>query len=555
MEKNSFDNKGHSNRLVKFFNDGLYNSYKAIEELLKDIELTNNEVLASSALQAYQQHYSCLEEPWNNVPITYGLGLLYMYFNAYDWSIKAFRQTLYVEPNFERSNDVHARLGLIFKTLKDFDLSAKHFHIALHDSRPCNFSSLDIKFHLAHLLEIRGKFRQAEEAYEKLLLEDGITQTLNAIIHRQLGYMHYSDETLAPPQNSPNNHNKQQIVHIQQGKLESALSYLELSYKANCDSKTSYYLGRCLTSMGKFRDAFASYRSAVDKEESTADTWCSLGVLYHQQNQPNDALQAYIRSVQFDKTHTIAWSNLGALYEHHNQFQDALKCYQHVQRSNTNSVDQLIQDRIKFLQSQLTSIEASSNDTQASNRLISLEDLWNLERSKNDPTLSVGNNHPTDKQAHYSSQNLLVSEARQAALMSGATLKNGPNHVKPNPSINGLVMYNGINNINTSMNKSEQVAQHQITKQEHMYADQSLPMKNPNYGSSKNSSQLSPDLLINMTTEQVIESCKNLSPARKIDINLLSYEETPPCRIAAPYPPLKRDKLNPPAPSIFVSIQ
>ena len=52
-------------------------------------------------------------------------------------------------------------------------------------------------------------------------------------------------------------------------------------------------------------------RNSVDKCEGNADTWCSIGVLYQQQNQHIDALQAYICAVQYDKGHTAAWTNLG----------------------------------------------------------------------------------------------------------------------------------------------------------------------------------------------------------------------------------------------------
>lgn len=45
------------------------------------------------------------------------------------------------------------------------------------------------------------------------------------------------------------------------------------------------------TAADKAQDAFVSYRSAIDSDESDANTWCSIGILYQQQNQPIDALQ------------------------------------------------------------------------------------------------------------------------------------------------------------------------------------------------------------------------------------------------------------------------
>ena len=49
---------------------------------------------------------------------------------------------------------------------------------------------------------------------------------------------------------------------------------------------------RFYSAAGKVHDAFVSYRQSIDKSESNADTWCSIGVLYQDQHQPMDALQA-----------------------------------------------------------------------------------------------------------------------------------------------------------------------------------------------------------------------------------------------------------------------
>ncbi len=57
----------------------------------------------------------------------------------------------------------------------------------------------------------------------------------------------------------------------------------------------------------------------MDCSEASADTWCSIGLLYQQQNQHVDAMQAYICAAQLDKTHYPAWTNLGILYEGVNQ--------------------------------------------------------------------------------------------------------------------------------------------------------------------------------------------------------------------------------------------
>ncbi|KAH9370233.1 hypothetical protein HPB48_007430 [Haemaphysalis longicornis] len=40
-------------------------------------------------------------------------------------AIKAFRQVLYIDPGFSRANEIHLRLGLMFKVIADYESSLK----------------------------------------------------------------------------------------------------------------------------------------------------------------------------------------------------------------------------------------------------------------------------------------------------------------------------------------------------------------------------------------------------------------------------------------------
>ena len=130
--------------------------------------------------------------------------------------------------------------------------------------------------------------------------------------------------------------------------------------------------------MGKVHEAFVAYRNSVDKSESNADTWCSIGVLYQQQAQPMDALQAYICAVQLDKNHSAAWTNLGLLYESTRQPQDALACYNNAKAANSPHLHQ----RIKYLKAQLSNLPPQPPQPLQSpikpKQLPSVEEAWNL---------------------------------------------------------------------------------------------------------------------------------------------------------------------------------
>ncbi|KAM4798361.1 lysine-specific demethylase 6A-like isoform X2 [Urocitellus parryii] len=316
----------------------------------------------SKALSAYQRYYSLQADYWKNAAFLYGLGLVYFYYNAFHWAIKAFQDVLYVDPSFCRAKEIHLRLGLMFKVNTDYESSLKHFQLALIDCNPCTLSSAEIQFHIAHLYETQRKYHSAKEAYEQLLKTENLPAQVKATVLQQLGWMHHNMD----------------LVGDKATKESYAIQYLQKSLEADPNSGQSwYFLGRCYSSIGKVQDAFISYRQSIDKSEASADTWCSIGVLYQQQNQPMDALQAYICAVQLDHGHAAAWMDLGTLYESCNQPQDAIKCYLNATRSKTCSSTSSLAARIKLLQAQLCNLPQGSlqNKTKL---LPSIEEAWSL---------------------------------------------------------------------------------------------------------------------------------------------------------------------------------
>uniref|UniRef100_A0A8C9AT73 [histone H3]-trimethyl-L-lysine(27) demethylase n=1 Tax=Prolemur simus TaxID=1328070 RepID=A0A8C9AT73_PROSS len=316
----------------------------------------------SKALSAYQRYYSLQADYWKNAAFLYGLGLVYFYYNAFHWAIKAFQDVLYVDPSFCRAKEIHLRLGLMFKVNTDYESSLKHFQLALIDCNPCTLSSAEIQFHIAHLYETQRKYHSAKEAYEQLLQTENLPAQVKATVLQQLGWMHHNMD----------------LVGDKATQESYAIQYLQKSLETDPNSGQSwYFLGRCYSSIGKVQDAFISYRQSIDKSEASADTWCSIGVLYQQQNQPMDALQAYICAVQLDHGHAAAWMDLGTLYESCNQPQDAIKCYLNATRSKSCSNTSILAARIKFLQAQLCNLPQGSlqNKTKL---LPSIEEAWSL---------------------------------------------------------------------------------------------------------------------------------------------------------------------------------
>lgn len=276
----------------------------------------------AQAMSAYKKFFQLKEDYWKDVNFLYGQGLVYFHFNAFRWAIKSFQQLIYIDPSYVRSNEVHLRLGLMFKVTNEYDSALKHLNLCLLDSSPCTFTKVEIRFHIAHLHEVQKKYKIAKDSYEQLLKEDDLPNNLKADISRQLGWMYHCIDSLDE---------KSQRETL-------AIHFLQKSIEADPMSGQSLYLlGRCFAAVGKVHDAFLAYRNSVEKSEGNADTWCSIGVLYQQQNQPMDALQAYICAVQLDKSHSAAWTNLGILYESVNQPRDALACYINATRCSENN--------------------------------------------------------------------------------------------------------------------------------------------------------------------------------------------------------------------------
>lgn len=367
----------------------------------------------AKAMSAYQQYFVLKADYWKDAPFLYGLGIVYFYFSAFQWAIRAFQQVLYIDPSFSRANEVHLRLGLMFKVNLDFESALKHFQLAHIDSSPCTFTKLEIRFHIAHLYEIQGKVKPAKEAYEQLLEVKDLPKHLKADALRQIGWMFHTIETLGEK--------PMREVH--------AIHYLQKSIEADPTSGQSlYFLGRCFSSLGKVHDAFVSYRNSVDKSEANADTWCSIGVLYQQQNQPMDALQAYICAVQLDKTHVPAWTNLGILYETCNQPRDALACYINASRNKAVCMNPNLASRIKFLQTQLANAPMPSVPSKP-RQLPTIEEAWNLPISAEMTSRqNAANNQQQARAMHHSGPQY-----------QKAGHPNGPNCCPPGPgpAVNG----------------------------------------------------------------------------------------------------------------------
>lgn len=61
-------------------------------------------------------------------------------------AIRAFQQVLYIDSGFSRANEVHLRLGHMFKVNGDYESSLKHYQLALVDNTECSLSKPESEY-------------------------------------------------------------------------------------------------------------------------------------------------------------------------------------------------------------------------------------------------------------------------------------------------------------------------------------------------------------------------------------------------------------------------
>jgi tetratricopeptide (TPR) repeat protein len=87
-------------------------------------------------------------------------------------TIRTYQQVLYLDTQFLRRADIHLRLGLIYKQLRDYSTSLKHFQRALADpTGGCSLTRSELSYLIALIYEQQGNYLEAGNIYEKLLEE------------------------------------------------------------------------------------------------------------------------------------------------------------------------------------------------------------------------------------------------------------------------------------------------------------------------------------------------------------------------------------------------
>ncbi|GLB36610.1 putative tetratricopeptide repeat [Lyophyllum shimeji] len=259
------------------------------------------------AYSAYQQALYLLPNPKEDPKLWYGIGILYDRYGSLDHAEEAFSSVLRMdsELDFDKSNEILFRLGIIYKQQCKYDESLACFDRILR-SPPSPLAHADIWFQIGHVYEQQKDHARAKDAYERVVADN----PGHAKVLQQLGWLYHQDGTTFQNQ-------------------DLAIQYLTKSLEADpSDAQSWYLLGRAYMAGQKYNKAYEAYQQAVYRDGRNPTFWCSIGVLYFQINQFRDALDAYSRAIRINPYISEVWFDLGSLYEScNNQISDAIDAY------------------------------------------------------------------------------------------------------------------------------------------------------------------------------------------------------------------------------------
>lgn len=269
------------------------------------------------ALSAYNKYYTLHPDHWKNSAFLYGVGIVYYHFSAFPWATKFFQQLLYNDPGFRKASEVNCRLGLIFKINGSHQAAVKHFKLALSDQRSSSISKCEIKFHLGHLHEIEHHYAEAKSEYEDILKLPAaqLTTPVQANTLRQLGWLYHTVEGLGDLQVrsqkaldllqrsieiDPNNGQTWYLLgryHSSMGKVHDAfVSYRQSIDKSEANADTWCSIGVLYQEQNQPMDALQAYICAVQLDRAHEAAWRDLAILYEACQQPKDALVCYVNA-------------------------------------------------------------------------------------------------------------------------------------------------------------------------------------------------------------------------------------------------------------------
>ena len=174
--------------------------------------------------------------------VLYGIGHVSYQFCRYNEARAAFHQVLYVDPGFQRTKEVHMRLGIIARMSGDWETGRRHFLQVIIDPSVCSFTIAEIRFHVALLHDACGRLEEAAALYTALMEDTSLSEELRSHIYKQMEMMRGGCEVSTSSESSSQNSEARSSSPTSEASvtsLTSEASALSLTSEASSSSQTS----------------------------------------------------------------------------------------------------------------------------------------------------------------------------------------------------------------------------------------------------------------------------------------------------------------------------
>jgi serine/threonine protein kinase/tetratricopeptide (TPR) repeat protein len=172
-----------------------------------------------------------------------------------------------------------------------------------------NESITSVRITLGRIYTEQGKYRDALDEFEKVLLVD--------------------------PKNSDAYRGKA-TVYMSMGKTSEA----ELSYKEAIKMKPDYWsgygkLGVFYFQQGKYAEAAAQFQQVITLNPNNASGYRNLGAMYSMMNRFDEAVEMYNKSLKLEKDYRT-YNNLATIYVDKRQWDKAARAYEEIIKINNS---------------------------------------------------------------------------------------------------------------------------------------------------------------------------------------------------------------------------
>jgi tetratricopeptide (TPR) repeat protein len=231
------------------------------------------------------------------------LGVVEIRRENYEEALKAFNQSIVLDPEYERA---FFNKGTVLSQLdkRKEAIAAYKAAVALNDYY------YEAWYNLGLLYYQKGSLSAAKKAFLAITEQTRSSRFNNA--YYQLGLIaadqgndpeaikYYSESLLLDPSHVPSYIN-QAAAFLRLKELDKAYELLQNATALAPDSFRAYYnLGLVLRRLDRFEEAKDAYTQAVTLQPDSRKAWLNLGYVYAFLNEDENALAAFLRAMEID---------------------------------------------------------------------------------------------------------------------------------------------------------------------------------------------------------------------------------------------------------------